>query len=589
VTQAPQETLPGRLDLGAALEAAGFGAPSRVLAVDDSLTYREALGSELRRQGYEVVLAKSGEQALELLEQGAPDCILLDCVMPGLSGQETCRRIRQRAAWRDIPLGMLTAKDDREAMIDGLDAGADDYIAKSPDFEVLTVRLRAQLRRKQYEDENRTNREALVRQKTEEIARQKSEVEQKKVDRLLRERNVELEAARDAAEKANRAKSEFLSAMSHELRTPLNAILGFAQLIESDTPPPSPAQAASLQQILQAGWHLLKLISEILDLAKVESGQVPLSAEAVSLPEVLGECLGLILPQAQQRGVRILPLAGAAAAAAGPPLVFADRTRLTQVLLNLLSNAVKYNGPEGSIEVAFGGGAPGKVRVSVKDTGAGLAPAEMAQLFQPFNRLAQEQGNEQGTGIGLVVCKRLVELMDGAIGVDSTVGVGSVFWFELPAAPSADPGEAQPALDPAAPPAPEALRQRTVLYVEDHPANAQLVAQLLSRAPGLKLLTATDGLQGVALARAALPDVILMDINLPGISGLDALALLRAERSTAQIPVIAVSSNALPRDVERALKAGFFRHLTKPLRLAEFTETLRLALDAAEAGAPRTP
>jgi signal transduction histidine kinase len=570
-----------------------------VLAVDDSLTYREALGSELRQQGYDVVLAKSGEQALELLELRAPDCILLDCVMPGLSGQETCRRIKQRPEWRDIPLVMLTAKDDREAMIDGLNAGADDYIAKSPDFEVLSVRLRAQLRRKQFEDENRTIREALVRQKAEEIARQKSEVEQKKVDRLLRERNVELEVARDVAEKANRAKSEFLSAMSHELRTPLNAILGFAQLIESDTPPPSASHAASLAQIIQAGWHLLKLISEILDLAKVESGQVPLSAEAVSLPEVLGECLALILPQAQQRGLRILP-----APVASPFLVLADRTRLTQVLLNLLSNAVKYNRPEGTIEVAFREGLGkgldeqpgGGVRVSVRDTGAGLSPGQVAQLFQSFNRLAQEQGTEEGTGIGLVVCKRLVELMGGAIGVDSTEGVGSVFWFELPRAPLAE--AADPAADPTAVGADLAeghrgalagpgradapgRRQRTVLYVEDNPANTLLVAQLLARTPALKLLSATDGLQGVALARAALPDVILMDISLPGISGLDALALLRADPATARIPVVAVSANALPRDVERALKAGFFRHLTKPLRLAEFSETLRLALEVA--------
>ena len=433
---------PGRLDLGEALQAAGFGAKSRVLAVDDSLTYREALGSELRQQGYDVVLAKSGEQALELLELRAPDCILLDCVMPGLSGQDTCRRIKQRPEWRDIPLVMLTAKDDREAMIDGLNAGADDYIAKSPDFEILTVRLRAQLRRKQFEDENRIIREALVRQKTEEIARQKSEVEQKKADRLLRERNVELEVARDVAEKANRAKSEFLSAMSHELRTPLNAILGFAQLIESDTPPPSASQAASLAQILQAGWHLNKLVGEILDLSKVESGQVPLSAEAVSLPEVLAECLGVVLPQAQQRGLRIRP--GQPWNAALSQRVLADRIRLTQVLGNLLSNAVKYNRLGGSVEVVFSEGTGGRVRISVRDTGAGLPPGQLSQLFQPFNRLGQEKGAEVGTGIGLVVCKRLVELMDGAIGVESVEGVGSVFWFELPSAPPAGSAPAAP-------------------------------------------------------------------------------------------------------------------------------------------------
>ena len=250
--------------------------------------------------------------------------------------------------------------------------------------------------------------------------------ERKHLDQVLQEKNVELESSKSIAEKANLAKSEFLSSMSHELRSPLNAILGFAQLMESESPLPTPAQKESIAQILRAGWHLLKLIDEILDLAKVESRQVPLSKEPVSLAEVMLECQGMIEPQAQQRGIRMtFPELDI------PYFVLADRTRVKQVLINLLSNAIKYNKQGGTVEVCCSEGATGYIRVSIRDTGAGLDPEQIAQLFQAFNRLAQEGGGEEGTGIGLVVAKRLVELMGGVIGVESTVGVGSVFWFEL--------------------------------------------------------------------------------------------------------------------------------------------------------------
>src|SRR5665811_2326224 len=250
--------------------------------------------------------------------------------------------------------------------------------------------------------------------------------EHKRLDKVLQEKNVELQRARSVAERANLAKSEFLSSMSHELRSPLNAILGFAQLMESDSPPPTPIQQESIAQILQAGWHLLVLIDEILDLAGVESGRVPLSPEAVSLGEVMRECRGMVEPQAHQREIHlILPQFDT------PYFVRADRTRLKQVLTNLLSNAVKYNREQGTIEMQCVESTPGRIHVSIRDTGAGLSQEQIAQLFQPFNRLGQEAGGEEGTGIGLVVAKRLVELMGGAIGVESTVGVGRVFWFEL--------------------------------------------------------------------------------------------------------------------------------------------------------------
>ncbi len=398
--------------------------------------------------------------------------------------------------------------------------------------------------------------------------------ERKRLDRILQENNAELETAKSAAEKANLAKSEFLSGMSHELRSPLNAILGFAQLLETDQPPPSPSQQASIGQILQAGWHLLKLISEILDLAKVESGQVPLSQEPMLLSEVLLECQGMVEPQAQQRAIRLCFPDPA-------PLWFvhADRIRVKQVLVNLLTNAIKYNRPAGVVDVSCSAETANRIRVSIRDSGDGLEPAQLAQLFQPFNRLGQEAGGVEGTGIGLVVAKRLVELMGGHIGVDSTVGVGSVFWFELIAA-------SEPALAPAAgrtvavvktdPKANAVLH--TLLYVEDNPANLRLVEQIIERQPNIRLLTAVNANLGIQIARSAQPDVILMDINLPGINGYEAMNILRADPLTAHIPVIAISANAMPLDIVWGLKAGFFRYITKPINVSEFIAALELTL-----------
>ena len=401
--------------------------------------------------------------------------------------------------------------------------------------------------------------------------------EQKRLDQALQEKNVELEGARTAAEKANLAKSDFLSSMSHELRSPLNAILGFSQLMESDVPPPTPAQKESIAQILTAGWHLLTLINEILDLAKVESGQMPLSHEPVALAEVMRECQGMIDPQAQQRGIQmIFPRLDL------PHFVNADRTRLKQVLINLLSNAIKYNVKDGTVEVECAESAPGHVRVSVRDTGAGLYPEQLTQLFQPFNRMGQEAGGVEGTGIGLVVAKRLVELMGGTIGVSSTLGVGSVFWFELTAAaePCA-PSEAGEAAISVRAPEPRAVRLRTLLYVEDNPANLKLVEQIIARRSDICLLTAVSAMLGLQLARDNKPEVILMDINLPGMSGFEALQVLRSDPATAHIPVIAVSANAMKRDIERGLKAGFFRYITKPIKVSEFMEAVNVALESA--------
>ncbi len=399
-------------------------------------------------------------------------------------------------------------------------------------------------------------------------------------DNSVRKRaELELNNATAAAEKANLAKSDFLSSMSHELRTPLSAILGFAQLIESGTPQPTPSQKRSVDQILQAGWYLLDLINEVLDLATIESGKLSLSLEPISLERVMQECRAMVEPQAQKRGIEVhFPEFEDVC------YVNADRTRLKQVLINLLTNAIKYNGVDGKVYVTSTPIEPGRIRICVQDTGPGLTAEQLTQLFQPFNRLGQGSHTEEGTGIGLVVCKRLVELMGGVIDVESTVGEGSKFWIELQLtqAPHLTDISSEPRATVQLPVATDAY-VHTVLYVEDNPANLMLVEDLIARRPDIRLLSECDGDSGIATARAAQPDVILMDINLPGMSGVKALRILTDDPTTAHIPIIALSANAMPRDIEKGVEAGFFRYLTKPIKVNEFMETLDVALRTAKA------
>ena len=400
---------------------------------------------------------------------------------------------------------------------------------------------------------------------------------------------TEFIAALQAAESANLAKSNFLSSMSHELRSPLNSVLGFAQLIQSGTPPPTPLQQESVDHILKAGWYLLELIDEILDLALIESGHLSLTPEPVSLAEVLRDCYSMVDLQARALGIQL-----SFPTLASDCLVRADRTRVRQVFINLLSNAIKYNRPGGTVRVSCAARPLGRLRISFEDSGKGIAVDQLGRLFQPFERLGQEAGLIEGTGIGLVVSKRLVELMGGQIGAQSTVGLGSVFWVDLVATlawPLAlDESGASGALgelngsglcEALSPPA---TRLFTVLCIEDDPANQLLMRRMLARRTDLHLLLAANGSQGVELARASRPDVVLMDINMPGMSGLEAMKLLADDAATAHIPVIAVSANAMPRDVEKGVQAGFFRYLTKPLKIDRFMEALDAALDSPKAG-----
>jgi signal transduction histidine kinase/ActR/RegA family two-component response regulator len=452
---------------------------------------------------------------------------------------------------------------------------------KTTDDEVgtLTETFNDMLGEIQKREQDLEREVAERRRSAQEIERLNDELEHRVRERTaqLEASNLELAQARKEAERANEAKSEFLSSMSHELRTPLNAILGFGQVLASDALPKTDAQKKEfLGHILKAGRHLLALINEILDLAKIESRSVTLSPEPTPIADLILECHKLIEPLASQRGIRMV----------FPPesqiCVIADRTRLKQVLLNLLSNAIKYNREAGAVVVSYEMAGSERVRIAVQDTGPGLRPDQVGALFQPFNRLGQESGPVEGTGIGLVVTKKLVELMDGTIGVSSAVGTGSVFFIELRfASPAAAPRAPEPverlaalvvnAKEAAAP---------TLLYVEDNPANLKLVEEMVRFRSDVQLLSAPDARLGIELARAHRPRAILMDIHLPGMSGEDALKILREDRRTADIPVIAITADAMPRAVAKGLATGFFRYLTKPLMLDAFTEAVDSALAA---------
>ncbi|HSM99111.1 MAG TPA: ATP-binding protein, partial [Gallionella sp.] len=420
--------------------------------------------------------------------------------------------------------------------------------------------------------QHRWHLEELVARRTDELAAANEQLRQDVAER--KRVQSELTQAKAAAEKANLAKSNFISRMSHELRTPLNAILGFAQLIEGGSPAPTPTQVARLKEILHAGWYLLDLMNEILDLAVIESGRLSLSRVPVSLADVMRECQAMIEPQAQQRGITInfLPFDPAW-------FVNADRTRLKQVLLNLLSNAIKYNRAQGTVEVRCTSTAE-CIRINIKDSGLGL-PAELQQqLFQPFNRLGQEDGTIEGAGIGLVVTKQLVELMGGSIGVKSIVGVGSEFRFELNRdfTPQLAAGACE-----SQQPTPEihaGMRQHTLLYFEDNPANRLLVKELVEEdRPDMRLVIADNGKLGIELARTHLPDVILMDISLPDINGIEAIGILLKDPLTAHIPIVALSANAMPDDVLKGMEAGLFRYICKPFQLNEFMGVIDAALE----------
>ncbi len=518
------------------------------------------MAETLRADGIEcdVVRVDTRDAFLHHLEDKAVDVIISDVTVPGFDGMTA------QKAWREqrpgIPFIFLSGTPGEHVAIERLKAGATDYVLKD-----WVERLPAVVRRALRETEERVGHQQAL----EGLRMLTVELERRVDERTAQLKHAEevMRVARKEAERANHAKSEFLSRMSHDLRTPLNAVLGFAQLLDMDNL--TVDQRESVLQILKAGRHLLGLLNEVLDISRIETGHLSLSPEPVSVSDAIEQTVKQVRPLAATRRIEIdsPPEAGVGR------YVQADRKRLNQVLLNFASNAIKYNRLGGRVTLSCDLAPGDRVRITVTDTGGGIRPEKLALLFRPFERLGADQAGIEGTGLGLALSRGLAEAMGGTVGVESEVDRGSAFWIELAgSAASNRPAYARPLSD--RPEFADAV-SGVVLYVEDNAANARLVERLLrQRRPGITLLHASEGELGIAMALHHQPDLIFLDLHLPDIHGEEVLRRLSADPQTRHIPVAVLSADAISSHSERLLAAGAAAYLTKPLDVARLLALL---------------
>ncbi len=547
-----------------------------VLIVEDSPTQAAQLQRTLESHDFAVTAARTGAEALEILKTEVPTLVITDVVMPGMTGYELCSRIKADERLREIPVLLLTSLSDPKDVIKGLQCAADSFIVKPYEDTALFARIQyilanLQLRR---QTSSQMGIEILFGGQKHLIRSERIQM----VDLLLStyetavQKNLALSRAKEEADRANRAKSEFLSRMSHELRTPLNAILGFAQVLQMDAK--SPDDEESIDHILRAGRHLLDLINEVLDISRIEAGRVSIVPERVDAADLMKDCIALIQPLAQKRGIAVEDQFTTAA----EHHVKADPQRLKQVFINLLSNAVKYNRESGTITVWFEADGE-RLRINIRDSGTGISPADAERLFTPFERLQVDNRTEvEGSWLGLALSKRLVELMGGSIGLESELGEGTVFWAELPRL-EARAGAGRDRKDQSASAA--GRYAATVLHIEDDLSITRLVEQILSRRSGIKTMAAMQGGLGLELARQRQPDVILLDLELPDMRGEEVLKRLQNDPLTSAIPVLIISVVRDADHISRLLGAGARGYLSKPLDLPKFLSAVDELLPAA--------
>ncbi len=568
--------------LAAVLRSAGGGAierdtasllsPKKILAADHDPSILDELAAALREEGHDVIQARSGEEVLQMLAVQPVDCILLQRDLPGMGGTEACMRIKRSSSVRSIPLIMLVDEPSHGTVVDALSDGADDCLVKTSDVQVLRARVRAQLRRKQFEDESRHVRAGLMVKELEASqARAARELAASRAELLaaLEQKNRELE-------QANRVKTEFVSRMSHELRTPLNAVIGFSQLLAANADAPLDArQLSQVEAIRQAGCHLLALVNDVLDVSRIESGQLHFDNAAVPLVEPLDEVVELLASQAKASSV----VFECSYRDQLPAWAWGDRVRIRQALLNVVSNAIKYNQPRGTVRIDMSTD-DGRVCVQVADTGMGMTDEQMQHLYEPFNRLGRERDGIEGTGIGLTLTRQLLDLMHGALEIASEPGNGTTVRLMLPMAP--------PGASPAHGVAPKSEHPGAtselagvVLYIEDNPINMMLVEQALALTlPKVRLVQAELGHKGIELAESLLPDLVLLDMRLPDLDGTEVLKTLRAGATTHGLYVATVSASARTEDIADARECGASECWTKPLNIERFIADVRRVLIA---------